>query len=63
MTLLQTLQTVPDFRRKQGQMYDLPHMLLFAILATTCGAIGYTGIALFISKKFQVLKVLRDWTV
>lgn len=58
MTLLQALGGVPDHRHKQGRMYDLPHMLLFAILATTCGAIGYSDIALFISKKFSSLKQL-----
>jgi hypothetical protein len=60
MTLLQALRQVPDHRHRQGQMYDLPHMLLFAILATTCGAIGYSDITLFISKKFLPLKQLFD---
>ena len=56
MTLLQALKTIPDNRGKHGRMYDLAHIILFVILATTCGAIGYSNIHLFIKTKFKVLK-------
>jgi hypothetical protein len=56
MTLLEALKTIPDSRRRQGQLYDLAHILLLAILATCCGADSYSDIALFISKKFDLFK-------
>ena len=56
MTLLQALKTIPDNRGKHGRMYDLAHIILFTILATTCGAIGYSNIHLFIKTKFKSLK-------
>ena len=35
MTLLQALKTIPDNRGKHGRMYDLAHIILFTILATS----------------------------
>jgi len=35
MTLLQALKTIPDSRDKHGRMYDLAHITLFVILATS----------------------------
>ena len=46
--LLDVLADVPDPRRAQGQLYRLPHVLLFAILATVTGCNSYRGIVTFI---------------
>ncbi len=46
--LLDILADVPDPRRAQGQLYKLPHVLLFAILAIVCGCNSYRGIVTFI---------------
>ena len=35
--LLDVLAGVPDPRRAQGQLYKLPHVLLFSILAIVTG--------------------------
>jgi hypothetical protein len=42
--LLGLLADVPDPRRAQGQIYKLPHVLLFSILAIVTGANSYRGI-------------------
>ncbi|MFO1358613.1 MAG: ISAs1 family transposase [Plasticicumulans sp.] len=39
--LKQCLDHIPDHRRAQGRMYDLPHLLLFCILGLTAGAKSY----------------------
>ena len=46
--LLDVLADVPDPRRAQGQLYKLPYVLLFAILAIVCGCNSYRGIVTFI---------------
>ena len=46
--LLGLLAEVPDPRRGQGQIYKLPHVLLFSILAIVTGANSYRGIVTFI---------------
>ena len=46
--LLDVLADVPDPRRAQGQLYKLPHVLLFAILAIVTGCNSYRGIVTFI---------------
>lgn len=46
--LLEYLSNIFDPRRKQGQLYDLPHVLLFSILAILCGASSYRKIQRFI---------------
>jgi hypothetical protein len=46
--LLGLLADVPDPRRGQGQLYKLPHVLLFSILATVTGSNSYRGIVTFI---------------
>ena len=46
--LLDVLADVPDPRRAQGQLYKLPHVLLFAILAIVMGCNSYRGIVTFI---------------
>ena len=46
--LLGLLADVPDARRAQGQLYKLPHVLLFSILAIVAGCNSYRGIVTFI---------------
>jgi hypothetical protein len=46
--LKQTLLPIPDHRRAQGKLYDLPHLLLFSILAVMSGATSYRRIHPFI---------------
>jgi len=46
--LLDLLADVPDPRRAQGKLYQLPHVLLLAILAIVTGANSYRGIVTFI---------------
>jgi hypothetical protein len=46
--LLGLLADVPDPRRGQGQLYKLPHVLLFSILAIVTGCYSYRGIVTFI---------------
>jgi DDE family transposase len=46
--LLGLLEEVPDHRRGQGQLYKLPHVLLFSILAIVTGCDSYRGIVTFI---------------
>ena len=47
--LLDVLADVPDPRRAQGQLYKLPYVLLFAILAIVCGCNSYRGVVTFIA--------------
>jgi hypothetical protein len=46
--LKQSLLPIPDPRRAQGKLYDLPHLLLFSILAVMSGATSYRRIHPFI---------------
>ena len=46
---LDILADVPDSRRAQGQLYKLPHVLLFSILAIVTGCNSYRGIVTFIA--------------
>jgi hypothetical protein len=45
---LSQLATIPDPRRAEGKLYQLPHILLFSILAIVSGANSYRGICTFI---------------
>ena len=45
---LSLLATIPDPRRAEGKLYQLPHVLLFSILAVVSGANSYRGIRTFI---------------
>jgi DDE family transposase len=45
---LSLLATIPDPRRAEGKRYQLPHVLLFSILAIVSGANSYRGIRTFI---------------
>jgi len=53
--LLDVLAEVPDPRRAQGQLYRLPHVLLFSILAIVTGCNSYRGIVTFIAVHRQKL--------
>ena len=57
------LKGMPDFRRRQGQMYELEYIFCFSILAILCGARSYRNIASFIEIHFKVLKehFSLDW--
>jgi DDE_Tnp_1-associated len=45
---LSHLATIPDPRRAEGKLYQLPHVLLFSILAIVSGANSYRGIRTFV---------------
>lgn len=45
---LSHLATIPGPRRAEGKLYQLPHILLFSILAVVSGANSYRGICTFI---------------
>jgi hypothetical protein len=45
---LSHVATIPDPRRAEGKLYQLPHVLLFSILAIVSGANSYRGIRTFI---------------
>ena len=51
---------IPDHRRAQGRMYDLPHLLLFSILAVASGATSYRKIHQFIATHWQRLNTAFD---
>src|ERR1700759_3095749 len=53
--LLGLLAEVPDPRRAQGQIYQLPHVLLFSILAIVTGGNSYRGIVTFIEVNRRTL--------
>src|ERR1700704_1360333 len=53
--LLDYLKEIPDHRRGQGRMFDLPHVLLFSILAIASGADSYRKIGIFIEENFKTL--------
>ncbi len=42
------LATIPDPRRAEGKLYQLPHVLLFSVFAIVSGANSYRGIRTFI---------------
>jgi DDE_Tnp_1-associated len=54
---LSLLAEVPDPRRAQGQLYKLPHVLLFSILAIVTGCNSYRGVVTFIDVHCHRLNV------
>ena len=46
--LLTLLGDIPDPRRPQGKLYQLPYLLLFSILAVVTGSSSYRGIRTFL---------------
>ena len=47
MTLIESLQNIPDFRRKQGRRYPLTTLLLITIMSIISGRCRYREIAAF----------------
>ncbi len=45
---MRSLSKVADPRRNQGRRYELPYLLLFAVLSVLCGATSYRKIQRFI---------------
>jgi len=54
--LLTIFNEIPDARRAQARQYDLPHMLLFSVLAIISGADSYRKIEAFTEENFKKLK-------
>lgn len=54
--LLEFLKTVQDHRRPQGRVFDLPHAVLFVILARVAGANSWPMAHAWIKEHFPVLK-------
>jgi len=55
LVLKMYLSTIPDHRRAQGKLYDLPHLLLFSILAVLSGATSYRKIQRFMHARREQL--------
>lgn len=54
--LLTIFHEIPDHRRAQGKMYDLPHLLLCTVLAILCDADSYRAVHSFITMRFKTLQ-------
>jgi DDE family transposase len=54
--LLDFLKQIPDQRDRQARQYDLPHMILFTILAILSNAKNYKDVYRFIFIHFDKLK-------
>jgi DDE_Tnp_1-associated len=52
---LALLATIPDPRRAEGKIYQLPHVLLFSIFAIVSGANSYRGIRTYVKVHRQAL--------
>lgn len=54
---------IKDFRRLQGQRYELDKILLLSVIAILCNAKSYRDISRFIKTKFDSLKqeLSLDW--
>jgi hypothetical protein len=46
---------IKDFRRGQGKLYGLPHLLTFTVMSITAGATSYRRIHTFIHKNWEFL--------
>jgi hypothetical protein len=55
LTLVDHLQHVPDFRRKEGKRYPLPALLVLFIMAIMSGHYGYREIARFLKANREAL--------
>ena len=56
LSTLTDLSEVEDRRRGQGRMYDLPHVVLYCILAVAAGADSYRAIVRFIDVRLGWLQ-------
>jgi hypothetical protein len=54
-TLLDFLDTIPDFRRGQGRMHRLPTILLIILMATMSGCIGQRATGDFVHRHYDEL--------
>jgi predicted transposase YbfD/YdcC len=54
--MLNSLKSIKDFRRKQGQRYDLGTLLFLSITAILSGANSYRKMEIFIRLQFNELK-------
>jgi hypothetical protein len=63
MVLLTHLNTISDPRRRKGRRFDLPHLLLFSLLAIVSGANSYRSITRFMDVRLEWFKSLTgiDW--
>ena len=53
--LFSLVATIPDPRRAEGKLYQLPHVLLFSIFAIVSGANSYRGIRTYVRVHRQKL--------
>jgi len=53
--LLSLFGTIPDPRRAEGKLYQLPHVLLFSVFAMVSGANSYRGIRTYLKVHRQRL--------
>lgn len=60
--MLNTLKRIKDFRRKQGQRYDLATLLFLSIMAILSDANSYRRIEIFIRLRLDELKDEFDFT-
>lgn len=58
--LISFLAKIKDHRRKQGQRYQLDHILIFSILAILSGATSYRKIQAFIVNHYETLDEMFD---
>ena len=60
MNLIEMLETLPDFRRKQGQRYPLAVIILITIMSIMSGRYRYREIAAFAeANKKDLLKFFK----
>jgi hypothetical protein len=57
------LNTISDPRRREGRRFDLPHLLLFSLLAIISGANSYRSITRFMHVRLEWFRSLTgiDW--
>ena len=60
--LIGLLSEIPDPRRAEGKLYQLPYVLLFSILAVVTGGDSYRSIETFITVH-RTAVLLVSWTV
>lgn len=58
MELLDYFASIDDFRRKQGQRYELSYTLLFIVLAILSNAHGYRTMATYMEANLKTFKKL-----
>ena len=61
--LISFLAKIKDHRRKQGQRYQLDHILLFSILAILSGATSYRKIQAFVVNHYETFNHKQPFIV